>query len=534
MRLNRTSSSWTELERDKLNENWRIIEGLGGKVDNIVDEISDEAFDKIVDSAKLDWKNPVDSFEDLPSSASEGETRMVRDTGKVYRFNGLVWQEIQQIDVSPINEVDSRLTTQLADTDEFRHQESMISRKLPREPMITIEDDDGWIGFYTVLYELAKEYNIPMTSAMITSRAMSFPGDNRPQRPQNYNYEQVMEMQESGLIEFVSHSHNHERLSEMSEEDIREDFNTTQNFMKKYGFNHRAITIPFGDYGNREIGIIKEFFDYSTGGIKEKTIVKQPANNYLLGRISSELPFSELEQYMDEAVAEDGWLIICTHVGQDSDSSKEYYESIIQSALSKGLKFVKLEEGIKHHGNIAQFGGTNREPATTISSDDVYGKLLGRVRYAERNEGIDANTPITEFQKNTITFTDINTPSADGFPGNFPGILYTHRYTEIPYSRQTYITSRDYKEFVRMWDVDNNKWGDWVTTGTVQYLGLNAIKATDHPTSFNLQRKISVTQIDSRGNDGFPNNESGLLFNYALHSGTVFPFQEYKVFRRFL
>jgi len=407
----------------------------------------------------------------------------------------------------------------------------MISRKLPREPMITIEDDDGWIGFYTVLYELAKEYNIPMTSAMITSRAMSFPGDNRPQRPQNYNYEQVMEMQESGLIEFVSHSHNHERLSEMSEEDIREDFNTTQNFMKKYGFNHRAITIPFGDYGNREIGIIKEFFDYSTGGIKEKTIVKQPANNYLLGRISSELPFSELEQYMDEAVAEDGWLIICTHVGQDSDSSKEYYESIIQSALSKGLKFVKLEEGIKHHGNIAQFGGTNREPATTISSDDVYGKLLGRVRYAERNEGIDANTPITEFQKNTITFTDINTPSADGFPGNFPGILYTHRYTEIPYSRQTYITSRDYKEFVRMWDVDNNKWGDWVTTGTVQYLGLNAIKATDHPTSFNLQRKISVTQIDSRGNDGFPNNESGLLFNYALHSGTVFPFQEYKVFR---
>src|SRR5699024_2384436 len=114
-------------------------------------------------------------------------------------------------------------TAQLADTDRARHFESMINRKKPRQPMIAIDDDDGFLGFYTVLFDLAKEYNIPMTSAMITSRAMSFPGDGRPQRPQNYNYEQIMEMKNSGLIEFVSHSHNHERLSELSEEEIRDD-----------------------------------------------------------------------------------------------------------------------------------------------------------------------------------------------------------------------------------------------------------------------------------------------------------------------
>lgn len=113
MKLNRTGSNWTELERNKINENWRIIES---NYNDVVDKVSEEAFDKVVNSAKLNWKEPVDKYADLPSGASEGDTRMVRDSGKVYRFNGEVWQEIQQIDAGPVNELDDRLTTQLAQT----------------------------------------------------------------------------------------------------------------------------------------------------------------------------------------------------------------------------------------------------------------------------------------------------------------------------------------------------------------------------------------------------------------------------------
>src|SRR5690625_2177183 len=120
MKLNRTGSNWTGLERNKINENWSIIEG---SYNDVVENVSEKAFEQVVDSAKLDWKEPVDSFNDLPSSASEGEARMVRDTGKVYRFNGSAWVEIQQIDAGPVNEVDGRLTAQLnnkADRSEAR------------------------------------------------------------------------------------------------------------------------------------------------------------------------------------------------------------------------------------------------------------------------------------------------------------------------------------------------------------------------------------------------------------------------------
>src|SRR5699024_8672407 len=113
MKLHRNGTNWNRDERNKTNENWDEIEG---NYNNVVENVSEKAFDKVVDAAKLNWKEPVDAFEKLPSDAVEGETRMVRDTGKVYRYNGTAWQEIQEIDATAINEVDSRLTLQLSET----------------------------------------------------------------------------------------------------------------------------------------------------------------------------------------------------------------------------------------------------------------------------------------------------------------------------------------------------------------------------------------------------------------------------------
>src|SRR5690625_3806985 len=112
MKLNRTGSNWTRTERNKINENWDILEG---SYNDVAGEITDEVFKEIVDSARLDWKLPVDSFGDLPSEAGVGDTRMVRDTGKVYRFDGNSWNEIQDRDPTAINEIDDRLTKQLAE-----------------------------------------------------------------------------------------------------------------------------------------------------------------------------------------------------------------------------------------------------------------------------------------------------------------------------------------------------------------------------------------------------------------------------------
>src|SRR5690554_204536 len=118
MKLNRTGSNWTELERNKINENWDIIEG---SYSDVVGQITDEVVGHLIDSAKLDWKEPVDTVEDLPANAEVGETRMVREADPdgisyVYRYDGEKWEKIQAIDATLVNEVDRRLTAQLAET----------------------------------------------------------------------------------------------------------------------------------------------------------------------------------------------------------------------------------------------------------------------------------------------------------------------------------------------------------------------------------------------------------------------------------
>lgn len=86
------------------------------RIDGIVGEIQGDVLSGLVDSAKLVWVEPVEQFSSLETvypDALIGFTSMTRDTGKVYRFNGTDWVEIQEIDATAINEVDTRVTNGL-------------------------------------------------------------------------------------------------------------------------------------------------------------------------------------------------------------------------------------------------------------------------------------------------------------------------------------------------------------------------------------------------------------------------------------
>ena len=96
----------------KLNQ---VEQNMSDKMDNFIEDTSNAALNKVVDNAKLDWLNPVDSYDKLPKDAKKGDTVMTRDNGYVYRFDGEQWIEIQEIDAGPVNELDSRLNKQLAD-----------------------------------------------------------------------------------------------------------------------------------------------------------------------------------------------------------------------------------------------------------------------------------------------------------------------------------------------------------------------------------------------------------------------------------
>lgn len=114
LRLNRTPTDITRTARNDINENWDNIER---DFNNVVNVVSERAFNEVVDSARLIWQEPVDSFADLTTTypqATEGFTSLTRDTGIVYRYyenNG--WNPIQQIDAGPYNQLDNSVNTRL-------------------------------------------------------------------------------------------------------------------------------------------------------------------------------------------------------------------------------------------------------------------------------------------------------------------------------------------------------------------------------------------------------------------------------------
>lgn len=107
---------WDRLAREGINHNDKV---LFNALKDFVGTLSDEAFRKVLDASKINRKEPVTTKNDLPSSAVEGEARMVRDTGIVYRYNGNNWVEIEQLDASAFNELDNRIS------DKFEEVESI-------------------------------------------------------------------------------------------------------------------------------------------------------------------------------------------------------------------------------------------------------------------------------------------------------------------------------------------------------------------------------------------------------------------------
>lgn len=112
-----TSYQYEQLRTDVAVDIGLDIEQLNENIDSIISDVvngvTGELKSEIVSSAKIVWKSPVANFAALTTtypSAVEGDTAMARDTGKVYRFDGSTWIEIQEIDPTAINEVDTRLS----------------------------------------------------------------------------------------------------------------------------------------------------------------------------------------------------------------------------------------------------------------------------------------------------------------------------------------------------------------------------------------------------------------------------------------
>src|SRR5699024_2398021 len=159
---------------------------------------------------------------------------------------------------------------------------------------------------------------------------------------------------------------------------------------------------------------------------------------------------------IDKAISENSWVIFMTHVWAHGSEGDKLLADVIDYAQSKSVNIVNLDEGLEIFGDRLNVKGLIRvTPDDRILSDKIVPV------YKTPLNGARPNSPITDFIKGGITYTEINHNMKEGFPENSNGILKTNYFTQtVGHPRQEYNIYNTNNNYVRYWKT-TNEWSEW-------------------------------------------------------------------------
>jgi len=140
---------------------------------------------------------------------------------------------------------------------------------LPEKPIV-ISFDDGASDFYSLAFPLLKEHNTKAVMAIIGSTTDKFSEDTEANKyfKSNMNWEQIIELHDSGLVEIQSHSHDlHKGVGAAKKrgesiDSYRERFTKDANkfnarVMEELNIAPTAFIFPFGSQSKESNDVLK-------------------------------------------------------------------------------------------------------------------------------------------------------------------------------------------------------------------------------------------------------------------------------------
>ncbi|WP_179139676.1 BppU family phage baseplate upper protein [Bacillus sp. CDB3] len=398
-----------------------------------------------------------------------------------------------------------------------------VAKKTNRRPLISFIDDDGNIKVYTLLYELMKELKFKLTSCVITGTV----GTSQNQVTEA----QLKEMHDSGLLEITSHTHDHAYLTKLSETERYNNLKQSKKWLRARGYADDILVYPYGDMNEAVRNTSQKLFRAAVNIDDTTHKINYPAlKTFALDRVYVDYGIDLAKQKIDEAIANNGWVIFGMHCHYP-DFDINVVRQIVEYARLKGVEIVSVTEGLNAMGNIVEIGDSYEKgkPNTFVIDCDgvTYGNDSPQVVY---RSGITNNSVPTDFPINKSTITTIGTTNTAGFPTGSGGVVITHLYgTEksFPWTYQEWYPIASNDKYIRYWDRHTTAWSAWKnasikfnTSGTNAYTNSSLI--TDFPAG-----EVTVTIINATGSNGFPNNKSGTLTTYRFSD--AWARQEYKV-----
>ena len=171
----------------------------------------------------------------------------------------------------------------------FYDPKSFISEfNLPKnEKKILLTIDDGFKSFYEEAWPYLKENKIPFILFVSTEPVGKF----------GYmNWNEIKEIEQSKFGYIGHHSHTHEYLIDMSEEEFMNDIETaTKIFKEKLGYSPPIFSYPFGEYSLFIKNYISKNFDVAFG--QHSGIIDVNKDKYELPRFPINEKYGEIERF---------------------------------------------------------------------------------------------------------------------------------------------------------------------------------------------------------------------------------------------
>ncbi len=124
--------------------------------------------------------------------------------------------------------------------------------QLPEKPVL-LTFDDNYAGQYKYAFPLLKKYNYPAVWSVHTRFVGT--GGQKPKA----TWDQLREMQKSGLITVASHTVNHLNMTNLSDAEIEREVTESKKVLeKKLGITIDYFTYPEGDFTERAKDKVKE------------------------------------------------------------------------------------------------------------------------------------------------------------------------------------------------------------------------------------------------------------------------------------